>query len=437
MDDPRSKAMSWEYHLTKESKSREPCTLKLAAGKYLQVRDILSLGGGIPDPDLFPIENMSIFVHKAPFFSHVEGAPFTRTLNAKSNPSLPVKAVRTHDVAPPIRKRQFGKYELQHGREYDLAVALNYAQASGSPQMLRFITEHTELAHWPPYQDWACATSIGSTGALEQIFRMLLSRGDSLVTDEFAFSTMLETAKPLGVKTIGVSIDEEGIIPSALQKCLATWDDGIMGPRPKVLYVIPTGHNPTGTTMSKNRRHDIYLIAREHNLVIIEDDPYHFLQFNKSPAETHLDADQAQQAPPRHPELWATQDLTPSFLSMDVDGRVIRLDSLSKVFFPGVRMGWVTAPEHVIECFIRHNEVASQGPSGLSQAITHKIMDPEDGGWGHGGFFDWLQELKNQYQRRRDIIIESFDKHFGTQGLEGVASYEVPKAGMFVSATIP
>ena len=403
------------------------------------MENIVSLGPGLTDPDFFPIENMGVFVHKEPFFNHMEGSMFKRIKNFKTKPGVSDYGVRDHTVAPDLRKRKIEKYELHSGREYDAAVALNYAQAAGSPQMLRFVTEHTELVHFPKYRDWACSLSIGNTGALEQIFRLLLRDGDPLLADQFTQSTMLEAAWPLGIKTLGLPSDKEGIIPKDLRDLLALWDPQQDGPRPKVLYLNPTGSNPTGATMPILRRRQIYMIAQEHNLVIIEDDPYYFLQFNlrKMPGRGEDEEEDGPPMPdvfvPRHPETWACESLVPSFLSIDTDGRVIRLDSFSQGFAPGARMGWVTGPEQVIDRFIRHNEVTNQGPSGLSQLILFKVMDASDGGWGHAGYFDFLQCLADQYKKKRNVLVKALENNFNQPGMEGIVKYEIPDAGMFVS----
>jgi aromatic amino acid aminotransferase I / 2-aminoadipate transaminase len=318
---------------------------------------------------------------------------------------------------------RIGKYDVvEKDAEYDLSIALNYTQSTGSAQMMRFVTEHTELVYDPPYADWQCCQTIGSTGALEQALRMFVDkgRGDSVLTEEYSFSTALETITPLGVKTFGSPIDEQGLLPERMDEILGGWDARSRGARkPHLLYTVPSGQNPTGATQGAERRRAIYQVAQKHDLFVIEDEPYYFLQMQPYTGPNVPDV-----PPPQGVEDFLSS-LIPSLLSMDVDGRVMRMDSFSKVLVPGSRLGWVTASEQVIERYIRHAEVASQGPSGFSQVIIHKLLDES---WGHEGYLRWLMNLRMEYTKRRDNLLEACEKHLP----EGIVSWDPPAAGMFV-----
>lgn len=322
-----------------------------------------------------------------------------------------------------------GKYDVAEqqgdGAAYDLSIALNYGQATGSAQMMRWVTEHTELVCDPPYADWRSCLTVGSTGALEQALRMFLDRdrADAVLTEEYSFSTALETVPPLGARVFGVPMDAQGLLPESMDEMLAGWDAAARGARkPHLLYTVPSGQNPTGATMGERRRRDVYAVCQKHDVFIIEDEPYYFLQM-----QPYAGAE-ASVPPPRSAEEFL-RGLVPSLLSLDVDGRVLRLDSFSKVIVPGSRTGWVTASEQVIERFIRHSEVCNQGPSGFSQAILYKLLDEQ---WGHEGYLKWLMNLRLEYTRRRDTLMAACEKHLPTD----VVSWTPPAAGMFVSATL-
>jgi aromatic amino acid aminotransferase I / 2-aminoadipate transaminase len=117
-------------------------------------------------------------------------------------------------------------------------------------------------------------------------------------------------------------------------------------------------------------------------------------------------------------------NLIPSFLSLDIDGRVIRLDSLSKVLAPGIRLGFITASAQIIERFLRHIEVTSQAPSGFSQSIAYQLLSQH---WGHEGFFQWLIYMRSEYTKRRDVCCRAIDKYLPKK----VTEYTIPAAGMF------
>ncbi|KAL4933334.1 aminotransferase-like domain-containing protein [Aspergillus undulatus] len=390
----KPKAKRWDHFLTLEAKSRKTSTLKGAA-KYLKNPGLISLGGGLPSPEYFPFEELSVKVPTPPGFSPEE--------TQKSGTSLLA-----------------GKHDIREGKSlYDLEISLNYGQSTGAPQLLRFVTEHTELIHNPPYSDWQCALTPGSTYAWDTALRLLCERGDYLLMEEYTFSSAQETALPLGVKVAPIKMDEQGLLPDALDDVLSNWDEKSRGARkPFVLYTIPTGQNPTGATQSVERRKEIYKVSQKHDLYIIEDEPYYFLQM-----QPYTGADSSPVPPPaNHDEF--LKSLIPSYLSLDVDGRVLRMESFSKVLTPGSRTGWVIGSEQIIERFLRNTEVSAQHPSGISQLIFFKLLDEH---WGHAGYLDWLINLRMQYTSRRDIMVQACEKHLPKE----IASWIAPAAGMF------
>jgi aromatic amino acid aminotransferase I len=327
---------------------------------------------------------------------------------------------------------RIGKYDvaeqkdLPYGAAYDLSIALNYGQATGSAQMMRWVTEHTELVCDPPYADWRSCLTVGSTAALEQALRMFLDRdrGDSMLTEEYSFSTALETVAPLGAKVFGIKMDEQGLIPESMDEILSNWDATSRGARkPHLLYTVPSGQNPTGATQGEQRRRDIYAVAQKHDIFTIEDEPYYFIQM---PRYTGPNAPEV--PPPQSVEDFL-DGLIPSLLSMDIDGRVLRMDSFSKVVVPGSRLGWVTGSEQVIERYIRHSEVCNQGPSGFSQVILHKLLDEQ---WGHEGYLKWLMNLRLEYTKRRDVLMAACEEYLPRD----VVSWTPPTAGMFVGSPL-
>ncbi|EHK16414.1 uncharacterized protein TRIVIDRAFT_40829 [Trichoderma virens Gv29-8] len=397
----KPKAKRWDNHLTAESRSREPCSLKQAA-KHLKQPGLISLGGGLPSSELFPLDELDMKVAMPPDFSE--------------------KATTTHGQRVTI-----GKYDARdRDGTYDLSIALNYGQATGSAQMLRFLTEHTEIVCKPPYADWRICQTIGSTGALEQALRMFLDkdRGDSVLTEDFSFSTALETIAPLGVKAYGIPIDEQGLIPEAMDELLTNWDETARGSRkPHLLYTVPSGQNPTGATQGLERRQAIYRVAQKHDIFILEDEPYYFLQMQPYTGRGQPDAP----APSNVEEF--VSSLIPTYVSMDVDGRVMRMDSLSKVLVPGSRLGWIVASEQIVERYQRHAEVASQGPSGFSQVIVHKLLDET---WGHEGYLRWLMNLRLEYTKKRDALLAACEDNLPRD----LVSWTPPAAGMFLWFTI-
>ncbi|KAF2806958.1 PLP-dependent transferase [Mytilinidion resinicola] len=387
-------AKNWDHRLSKESASREGSSLKQAA-KYLGKPGIISLGGGLPSSDYFPFESLEIKVPRIGHFSEQETKESGVVLHA-------------------------GKHDLAEDKSiFDIATAFNYGQGRGSAQLLRWVTEHTEMVHNPPYSDWTCTMSIGSTSGLDIALRMFAERGDLILSEEYTFATAVETAAPMGVNVVGVPMDAEGMLPHSLDHILSTWDPVARGARkPFLVYTVPTGQNPTGATQGAARRRGIYAVAQKHDLYILEDEPYYFLQMQPYTGPNAPDV-----PPPASHDAFL-KSLVPSLLSMDVDGRVMRLDSFSKVLAPGSRVGWITASEQVVARYSKHADVSTQGPSGISQLVLFKLLDEH---FGHEGYLDWLIHIRLEYTKRRGVILEACEKYLPKE----VVSWVPPMAGMF------
>ncbi|KAJ5776621.1 uncharacterized protein N7511_001632 [Penicillium nucicola] len=390
----KPKAKRFDHRFSLEAKSRKASTLKTAA-QYLKNPGLISLGGGLPSPEYFPFEHFDMKVPTAPGFSPEATRESGTVLHA-------------------------GKHDIKEGSStYDLEIALNYGQATGAAPLLRFVTEHTELIHRPPYSDWQCTLTAGSTYAWDTTLRLLCERGDYIIMEEYTFASAAETAFPLGLKAVGVAMDEQGLLPESMDDILSNWDEKARGARkPFVLYTIPTGQNPTGATQSAERRRAVYKVAQKHDVIIVEDEPYYFLQMQPYVGED------AQSVPPPATHEDFIDSLTPSYLSMDVDGRVVRLESFSKVISPGSRVGWIVASDQIIERFIRNFETSSQNPSGIAQIALFKLLDEH---WGHSGYLDWLINLRMSYTARRDSLVHACEKHLPRE----IAHWVAPAAGMF------
>merc|ERR1719228_3139626 len=141
-------------------------------------------------------------------------------------------------------------------------------------------------------------------------------------------------------------------------------------PLPKFLYINPTGANPTGTVLPLDRRREIYKLCSQYNLILLEDDPYYYLQFE----EKHL--------------------RPPSFFSLDTEGRVVRFDSFSKILSSGIRLGFVTGPKPVIERIMLHMQVSVLHASSLSQVLVSNLLEQ----WGSEGFQNQIKRVEDFYE---------------------------------------
>lgn len=155
-------------------------------------------------------------------------------------------------------------------------------------------------------------------------------------------------------------------------------------------------------------------------MIIIEDDSYYFLRLGPY-NEASTDAEESTKI--STDAFYSTGD--PSYLSLDTSGRVVRLDSTSKILAPGLRAGWVTASWQIINKFLAYQEVSTIAVSGSSQLMLWSLLDQ---GWGHTGFPSWLVHLSGEYRRRRDILLRACQQHLS----KDIAERVPPRYGMFL-----
>ncbi|KAL3235287.1 Aromatic/aminoadipate aminotransferase 1 [Nakaseomyces bracarensis] len=401
---PESKDLT--HFFSEETKSRKPSPLKTCI-HYFGDPNIVFLAGGLPMSDYFPWDNLSADTPLPPFSRGI-GAELTGAEDETS-------------------KFMVKKNSKVHSGDIPLARSLQYGRSMGQPEMIEFLKEHTKMIHDMKYSDWDIVATTGNTNAWESTLRVFCNRGDVILAEEHSFSSSLASAEAQGIITFPVPIDEHGIIPSKLADIMDNWTEG--APKPKLLYTIPTGQNPTGSSLNGERKKEIYKIAQKHDFLIIEDEPYYFLQVGPYFADKNERAQQAEQhANMSHDDFLKSLALT--FLSVDTDGRVIRMDSFSKVLAPGTRLGWITGSEKLLQAYLSLHEMTIQSPSGFTQSLVSGTLNR----WGQKGYIDWLIGLRHEYTAKRDHCIDSLFKYIPkdtNKDGKQIFSINPPIAGMF------
>ncbi|GAB1293177.1 Kynurenine/alpha-aminoadipate aminotransferase, mitochondrial [Apodemus speciosus] len=290
-----------------------------------------------------------------------------------------------------------------------IKTALQYSPSYGIPELLSWLKQlqiklhNPPTVYYPPNQGQMdlCITS-GCQDGLCKAFEMLINPGDTILVNEPLFPGTLYAMKPLGANFINVPSDEHGIIPEGLKKILSQWKpEDSKDPTkktPKFLYTVPNGNNPTGSSLTGDRKKEIYELARKYDFLIIEDDPYYFLQFSKP---------------------WE-----PTFLSMDVDGRVIRADTFSKILSSGVESRVYDWPEDLDrEDCSPHTSLIAASLYSLTELLISQLLYQ----WGEEGFLAHVDRTIDFYKNQRDLVLAAADKW-----LSGLAEWHAPKAGMFL-----
>ncbi|XP_055970340.1 kynurenine/alpha-aminoadipate aminotransferase, mitochondrial isoform X1 [Sorex fumeus] len=382
--------MNYARFLTATSAARRPSAIRILSESDLP--RVLARAGVAPAPPVPGAREAAELMNRSPpsLISLATGSPNPNTFPFKS-------AVITVENGKPI-----------HFQEGSMHRALQYSQSAGIPELLSWIKALQIKLHNPPTVNYPanegqmdiCITN-GSQDGLCKMFEMMVNPGDNILYNEPIYSGTLQALQPLGCNFINVASDKQGIIPESLKEVLSKWKpEDARNPNkntPKFLYTVPNGNNPTGDSFTVNRKKEIYELAQKYDFLIIEDDPYYFLQFNKP---------------------WV-----PTFLSMDTDGRVIRADSLSKVLSSGLRVGFLTGPKPLIERIILHTQVSTVHSSTFSQILVSELLHQ----WGQEGFLAHIDRVTDFYRTQKDALLAAADKW-----LSGLAEWNDPTAGMFV-----
>ncbi|KAI5480676.1 hypothetical protein MNV49_007603 [Pseudohyphozyma bogoriensis] len=387
-----TEAIDLSHHLSQLARERQTSPLK-GMYKYFQRPGIKMLAGGLPSPAYFPFETLSANVLP----------PQTFIPAANSSSGL---GWLWNLLAPSTKKIEVPKYaaDPKDPNAIQLAVALQYGTATGIPPLANFIREFTGLVFTPAYTNWTTLINAGSTDAWGKIATMLGDRGDGILCEEWTYPSALSSAWPAGLRPVPIPMDGAGMTPEGMEKILAEWNLEERGgmKRPTILYTVPVCQNPTGATMPVERKKAIYEVAVKYDVIIVEDDPYYFLQAGEYEPPAVRAAAKKKNKEESDEEF--LKSLIPSYLKYDYQGRVIRIDTFSKTIAPGSRMGWITCNPLFAERMERANESSSQSASGFAQALIGKLLVEE---WGVKGYLSWLKGLKAEYRDRRDSLVDS------------------------------
>ncbi|KAG9127833.1 hypothetical protein FRC07_008476 [Ceratobasidium sp. 392] len=408
------------HHLSDRARNIRPNPLK-AMYKYWGVPGLINVAGGVPHPSLFPYEELSAITLKSNTYS-LDGSPpkdneplawlWSLFSSAKSRPRFSIPKYASSDSeADPIQ----------------LSTALQYSGVVGLPPFVEFVRNFTLNVFKPAYPDFRVFANSGNTDGWTKAAAILCQQDELILTEEWTYPGALLSTWPTGVRPFPVPIDGAGMLPDKLEEILGGWneEDHEGKRRPHVMYTIPIGQNPTGAVMGGQRKKAIYDICVKYDVIIVEDDPYYFLQFPnyKRKSERSLRS--------LVPDVTSTESskeyidtLAPSYLKFDYQKRVIRLDTFSKTIGPGCRLGWTTCNAQFAAIMIDYSASTTNQTSGLSQALVTQLVSKQ---WGYDAFIRWLRGasisalapqpdltldfitgLGAQYTARRDWMVDSF-----------------------------
>ena len=271
------------------------------------------------------------------------------------------------------------------------AQALQYAVTEGyAPLRERFAAEMAT-------RGVACNTpniliTTGSQQALDLIGKVFLNPGDCVLTETPTYLAAIQAFQAYGVRFVSAVTDENGLVPESLEEIITR-------ERPKILYTIPNFQNPTGVTLSAARRQQILEIAARHRMVIVEDDPYGKLRY-------------------------AGTDIAPIKAS-DAENQVIYVSTVSKTVTPGLRIGWVTAHESILQHLIVAKQAADLHASNLDQRIVERYFADFDNQ-------QHIERIRQTYGARFTCMNQALEE-FMPAGFH----WTLPQGGMFLWVTCP
>lgn len=263
--------------------------------------------------------------------------------------------------------------------------SLGYDHPQGSEILRNTLTKHMKKSRGIETDPSSILITSGAQQALHLIVQCLLKPGDAIAIEDPSYNYNLQLFKSAGIQIYSLSVDHDGINPEELQSLYKKH-------RIKMIFLNPNFQNPTGSLMSVKKREAILEISSTLGIPVVEDDPYSLTAFS--------------------------DDKIPTLKSMDRNGNVLYISSLSKIVASGLRIGWIIGPTSVIERLSDAKQQVDFGHASYSQWIANDFLESEN-------FNLHTKRLIKELEKRRNKIIESLDVY-----LKGQVEYAVPQGGI-------
>jgi len=310
--------------------------------KLTQQPGVISFAGGHPAPESFPIEEMK---------------------------KISIKVLE------------------EQGRS-----ALQYSATEGYKPLREFIAKRMKNSGIEVEPDQILITN-GSQQGLDFSGKLFINEGDVIICESPSYVGALNAFRAYMPKFVEVPMDDEGMKIGELEKALE------QNPKAKFIYVVPTFQNPTGRTMSLERRKKLVQLATQYGVLILEDNPYAELRFEG--------------------------EEIPAIKHFDKDGIVIYLGTFSKTFCPGLRIGWVAASNEIIRKYVLAKQGADLQANTMSQMELYKFLEEYD-------FDEHVRKIREIYIKRRNAMLETMKVEFPDN-----LKYTYPNGGLFTWVELP
>ncbi|MEX2046726.1 MAG: PLP-dependent aminotransferase family protein [Chloroflexota bacterium] len=268
-------------------------------------------------------------------------------------------------------------------------AALGYGITEGEPELRALIAAEATARGVPADPEQVIVTA-GALQAVDLVCRVLIRPGDVAVVEAPGFTNAVSALRNHGARIVEVPVDDEGIDVTAAARMLRE-----LGARPALFFVVPTFQNPSGVSTSFARRRQLLALAASYGSVVVSDDPYARLRYCGA-------------------EL-------PDLAALGGDATVISIGSFSKVFLPGLRVGWAIADPETVRAMARAKQTVDSSTSSLGQ---HMVMEFAR----RGSFPEHVAWLRDLYRAKQEAAGRALAAHFGTE--PGV-SWNEPEGGFY------
>jgi len=339
----------WEYRYAHRVQTMKSSVIRELL-KLTEQPDIISFAGGLPAPEVFPVKE------------------FQKACN---------------------------QVLMDHG-----AQALQYSTTEGYVPLRELVSERSAHQGLQVTAENVLITS-GSQQALDFIGRLFINQGDYVVVEAPTYLGALQAWNMYGAQYISVRADEHGMVMDELEAALRIG--------PKFIYILPNFQNPSGSTLSLERRMKLVELADKYGVPIVEDDPYGQLRYEGD----HI------------PSVAALDSRYRNEHNGEYNGNVIYLSTFSKLLAPGLRLAWVIAPLEVIRKFVMTKQAADLHTSSINQQVAYEVAK--------GGFLDeHVKVIRATYKERRDVMVEMMEEMFPSE-----VNWIKPQGGMFLWGVLP
>lgn len=271
--------------------------------------------------------------------------------------------------------------------------ALQYSVTEGYAPLRQYMTEYMKTKYSVGSDDDDLIITSGAQQVMNLVTKVFVNRGDTIICEDPSFIGSLNAFRSFGANLVGVPVEADGIDLTALEEAIKN------SKNVRFLYTIPNFQNPSGITMSLEKRKAVYEICKKYGILILEDNPYGEIRF-------------------------AGENL-PCIKSMDTDGIVVYAGSFSKVLSPGMRVGYAIANKEIISKLTVCKQTDDVHTSLWSQIVSYKFLTEYD-------FEGHLQRIRSIYRRKANLCMDLSDKY-----LKPAMDYYPVEGGLFLWCKLP